>query len=106
MPGWYRPVPDRLRRPAEDRCFIYAIGSNEEAVRLSGIDARRCKIIVYLISGFTAALSGVVPRSRLMSGQTNADAITLLTIFISRRRRAGKERWTGLPAWRAEWGSL
>ncbi|MCQ8278689.1 ABC transporter permease [Acetobacteraceae bacterium KSS8] len=52
--------------------YIYAIGSNEDAVRLSGIDARRYKVLVYLISGLTAALAGVVLTARLMSGQPNA----------------------------------
>ncbi|GAD10729.1 ribose/xylose/arabinose/galactoside abc-type transport systems [Gluconobacter frateurii NBRC 103465] len=52
--------------------YIYAIGGNEEAVRLSGIDSRKYKITVYLIGGFTAALAGVVLSSRLMSGQPNA----------------------------------
>ncbi|MDF3625504.1 ABC transporter permease [Acetobacteraceae bacterium LMG 32668] len=52
--------------------YILAIGGNEDAVRLSGIDARRYKIIVYLISGVTAAIAGILLSSRLMSGQPNA----------------------------------
>lgn len=52
--------------------YILAIGGNEDAVRLSGIDARRYKIIVYLISGLTAAIAGILLSSRLMSGQPNA----------------------------------
>ena len=52
--------------------YIYAIGSNEDAVRLSGIDARRYKVLVYLISGLTAAIAGIVLTARLMSGQPNA----------------------------------
>jgi len=52
--------------------YILAIGGNEDAVRLSGIDARRYKVIVYLISGVTAAIAGILLSSRLMSGQPNA----------------------------------
>lgn len=54
--------------------YVYAIGGNEEAVRLSGVRAARFKLLVYAISGFTAALAGLVLTSRLMSGQPNAGA--------------------------------
>ncbi|QTL99707.1 ribose ABC transporter permease [Iocasia frigidifontis] len=49
--------------------YIYAIGGNEEAVRLSGINVRLYKIIPFVISGITASVSGVLITSRLMSGQ-------------------------------------
>ena len=52
--------------------YLYGIGGNEEAVRLSGIRVRRFKFLAYTLSGLTAAISGVVLASRLMSGQPNA----------------------------------
>lgn len=52
--------------------YIYAIGGNEEAVRLSGIKVNKVKVIAYLTSGLTAAITGMVLTSRLMSGQPNA----------------------------------
>jgi len=52
--------------------YVYAIGGNEEAVRLSGVRASRFKLLVYSISGLTAAIAGLVLSSRLMSGQPNA----------------------------------
>lgn len=52
--------------------YVYAIGDNEEAVHLSGVNTRKVKLFVYGISGFTAALSGLILTSRLMSGQPNA----------------------------------
>jgi ribose transport system permease protein len=52
--------------------YIYAIGGNEEAVSLSGIKVKKFKTIAYVISGITAALSGIVITSRLMSGQPMA----------------------------------
>jgi ribose transport system permease protein len=52
--------------------YLYGIGGNEEAVRLSGIRMRHYKLLAYTLSGFTAALSGIVLCSRLMSGQPNA----------------------------------
>ena len=52
--------------------YIYAIGGNEEAVRLSGIKVKKYKTLAYIFSGFTAAISGIVITSRLMSGQPMA----------------------------------
>ena len=52
--------------------YIYAIGGNEEATRLSGVRVSRYKLLVYALSGFTAALAGLVLSSRLMSGQPNS----------------------------------
>lgn len=51
---------------------LYALGGNEEAARLSGVPVRRYKLLAYTLSGFTAALAGIVLSSRLMSGQPNA----------------------------------
>ncbi|OHV08475.1 ABC transporter permease [Kushneria phosphatilytica] len=52
--------------------YIYAIGGNEEATRLTGIRVSRIKVLVYTVSGLTAAIAGLVLTSRLMSGQPNA----------------------------------
>lgn len=52
--------------------YIYAIGGNEEAVRLSGIKVKKIKALVYLISGITAGISGLIMTSRLSSGQPMA----------------------------------
>ena len=62
-----------LARTAFGR-YVYAIGGNEAATRLSGIRVGRAKLAVYLISGATAAVAGLVMTSRLMSGQPNAGA--------------------------------
>ncbi len=52
--------------------YIYALGGNEEATRLSGVRVNRYKLLVYGISGLTSAIAGLVLTSRLMSGQPNA----------------------------------
>jgi ribose transport system permease protein len=49
--------------------YVYAIGGNEEAARLSGIPVDRVKTIVYVIGGAAAGLAGVILASRLGSGQ-------------------------------------
>lgn len=49
--------------------FTYAIGSNEEATRLSGINTRRWKIAIYVFAGAFTGIAGVVLASRLDSAQ-------------------------------------
>lgn len=51
---------------------LIAIGTNSEAVRLSGIDPRRLKLAVFSISGFMAALAAVINASRFQSADPNA----------------------------------
>jgi len=48
---------------------VYATGSNIKSARLAGVNVHRVKIIVYAISGFMAALSGIILLSRLGSAQ-------------------------------------
>ncbi|UZF95808.1 ABC transporter permease [Bosea sp. NBC_00550] len=40
--------------------YLYAIGSNENAARLTGVPVRRIKLQAYIVSGLTAALSAVL----------------------------------------------
>ncbi len=47
---------------------VYAVGGNEEAARLSGISIRRVKLITYAISGFSAALGGIIFSARVTVG--------------------------------------
>lgn len=48
--------------------WVYAIGGNEAAARLSGINTRRIKTLVYVGSGFLAGLCGLLMASRITSG--------------------------------------
>jgi len=52
--------------------YIYAIGGNENAARLSGININRVKIWVYTLAGILAAIGGIMVTSRLNSAQPNA----------------------------------
>ena len=52
--------------------YVYAVGGNEEAARLAGIDVRRVKMFVYTVSGLLAAVSGIILLSRLVSAQPSA----------------------------------
>lgn len=49
--------------------FTYAIGSNERATELSGINTRRWKVVVYTLAGLFIGLAGVMISARLASAQ-------------------------------------
>ncbi len=49
--------------------YVYAIGGNEEATRLSGIDVSKYKTYVYIISGVCAAIGGIILNARLNSAE-------------------------------------
>ena len=46
---------------------VYAVGGNERASLLSGVYVDRVKMIVYMISGFCAAIAGLVVSSQLVA---------------------------------------
>ena len=48
---------------------IYAVGGNAEAAHFSGVNVKKVKIVVYALSGFLAAVAGIIMTSRLNSGQ-------------------------------------
>jgi ribose transport system permease protein len=48
--------------------YVYAIGGNEEAARLSGVPVKRILLVVYTICGALAGLGGVVLASQLEAG--------------------------------------
>lgn len=48
--------------------YVYAIGGNEEAARLSGVPVKRVLLIVYTLSGALAGLGGIVLASKLQAG--------------------------------------
>jgi len=66
--------------------YLYAIGGNEEAARLSGIQVGLVKVAAYAICGLLAALAGVCDTSRMTQGDPEAgftyelDAIAAVVI--------------------------
>lgn len=49
--------------------YTFALGSNEEAVRLSGVNVTFWKIVVYTVSGGICGIAGLLIASRLNSAQ-------------------------------------
>jgi ribose transport system permease protein len=52
--------------------YTYAIGSNEEAARLSGIKVHQVKILSYIFCGLLAGLVGIILASRMVTSQPNS----------------------------------
>jgi ribose transport system permease protein len=52
--------------------YVYAIGGNERAARLSGLDVSRVKVAVYALGGALAGIGGVLLTARLDSATPNA----------------------------------
>ncbi|WP_410674805.1 ABC transporter permease [Amycolatopsis sp. cmx-4-68] len=51
--------------------YVYAIGGNEKAARLSGVAVTRVKVLVYGLSGLLAALAGIIHAGQLNQGSPN-----------------------------------
>lgn len=66
--------------------YLYALGGNEDASILSGINTDKIKTLVYVVSGFASAIAGVIITSRIGSASPNAgtgfelDAIAAVVI--------------------------
>lgn len=94
--AWYMLHHTRLGR------YIYALGGNEAATRLSGINVNRVKVIVYALSGMLAALAGTIEVARLSSAQPTAgtgyelDAIAAV-VLGGTSLAGGKGRIMGTP---------
>ncbi len=66
--------------------YVFAVGGNANAARVSGINIKKIIATVYILSGVLAALAGVITSARVTSGVTNTgegyetDAIAMVVI--------------------------
>ncbi|MDK2816165.1 MAG: inositol transport system permease protein [Moorella sp. (in: firmicutes)] len=49
--------------------YTYAIGSNEQAAMISGINVNKYKVLIYMYAGLMASIAAIVLTSRISSGQ-------------------------------------
>jgi len=62
---------------------LFAIGSNEDAARLSGINVSRVLILVYTLAGLAGGLACLVSVGRLTAGAPTPDPNLLLTVLAA-----------------------
>ncbi|GJJ04406.1 sugar ABC transporter permease [Duganella rhizosphaerae] len=62
---------------------VYAVGSNPEAARLSGVGVDQVVLSAYLVSGLMSGLAGCVLMSRLVTGQPNEGVMYELDAIAS-----------------------
>jgi rhamnose transport system permease protein len=60
--------------------YLYVIGNSEEAARYSGVPVARIKMAIFMLSGFMAALAGIVIAARF--GSTRPDVGTGLELSV------------------------
>jgi rhamnose transport system permease protein len=62
---------------------LYAIGKNQGAARYSGVRVTRIKLLLFVLSGFVAALAGVVLVARMSSARADVGSgLTLVVVTI------------------------
>jgi len=61
----------------------YAIGGNEKAARLAGLKNDRVLVKIYILSGFLAALGGIILTARVISAQPNLMMTTNLDVIAA-----------------------
>ena len=71
-----------LRKTSFGR-YVYAVGGNEQASRLSGINVNGVKLAVYALSGLLSGLAGVILAAKLASGQPNAGVMYELDVIAA-----------------------
>ncbi len=62
---------------------IYAVGSNAEAARLSGVNVRRVQMFVYTINGALCAFAGILSAGLLSTAATNAGTGAELSVVAA-----------------------
>ena len=63
--------------------YTYAIGANERAASLAGINVNKTKMIVFMLSGLGSVMCGIVLGARLKSGIPNLGEPFTLLVYAS-----------------------
>ena len=63
--------------------YIYAVGANQKAARLSGIRPERLKLLVFVVTGLLTGLAGLILTSLMNAGQPTAGRGFELTVIAA-----------------------
>lgn len=62
---------------------VYHIGGNETAAYIAGVPVNRTRIVVFMLSGLTAAIGGILVAARIASAQPNSGSGLELSVIAS-----------------------
>ncbi len=63
--------------------YLYAVGANERAVRLSGVRSERLKLFAFVVTGLTVGVAGMILSSLMNAGQPTAGRGFELTVIAA-----------------------
>ncbi len=63
--------------------YLYAIGANEKAARLSGLRAERLKLVAFVVTGLLVGVAGLILASLMNAGQPTAGRGFELTVIAA-----------------------
>jgi len=63
--------------------YLYAVGANEKAARLSGLRAERLKLIAFVVTGLLVGVAGLILASLMNAGQPTAGRGFELTVIAA-----------------------
>ena len=63
--------------------YLYAIGANEKAVRLSGVRSERLKLFAFIVTGLCVGVAGMILSSLMNAGQPTAGRGFELTVIAA-----------------------
>lgn len=63
--------------------YIYAVGGNEEAARLSGVPVKQILLFVYFVCGLCAGFGGCIQASQLATGAPNLGVMFELSVIAA-----------------------
>lgn len=63
--------------------YVTAVGSNDEAIRRAGVDIRRIKMAVLMLTGIAGSVAGILIAARLASGSSNSGVAFELEVITA-----------------------
>ncbi|TPL45084.1 ABC transporter permease [Mesorhizobium sp. B2-4-4] len=63
--------------------YLYAVGANEKAVRLSGIRSERLRLLAFVVTGLCVGVAGMILSSLMNAGQPTAGRGFELTVIAA-----------------------
>jgi ribose transport system permease protein len=63
--------------------YLYAVGANEKAVRLSGLRSERLKLLAFVVTGLCVGIAGMILSSLMNAGQPTAGRGFELTVIAA-----------------------